>query len=72
MIKITVERRYGTVTVRSGVTAPSIERAMELAGEGAVLVLPIEPDAFFQTPGATQGTEELSVSGRTGPAEMAS
>ena len=72
MIRVTVERRYGTVRVRSRVTAPSIERAMELAGGGAILVLPIEPDAFFQTPGAPQGIEKLSVSGETEPAEMAS
>lgn len=72
MIKVTVERRYGAVTVRSRVTAPSIERALEIAGEGAILVLPIEPDAFFQMPGAPQGVEKLSVSGESVSAELAS
>ena len=64
MIKITAERRYGAVTVKSRVTAPSIERAMELAGKGANLVLPIEPDAFFQAPGATEGVEKVHELGR--------
>ena len=37
---------------------------MELAGKGANLVLPIEPDAFFQAPGATEGVEKLHELGR--------
>ncbi len=39
MITLTVERRYGTATVRSRVTAPSIGRALELCGEDARIVL---------------------------------
>ena len=64
MIKVTVERRYGAVNVRSRVTATSIDRAMELAGEGASLVLPTEPDAFFQRGGAPEDVERLPDPGR--------
>jgi hypothetical protein len=70
MIKVTVERRYGSVTVKSRVTAPSIERAMELAGGDASLVLPIEPDAFFQASEATEGVENVHELGRKELAEM--
>jgi hypothetical protein len=68
MIRVTVERRYGAVTVRSRVTAPSIQRAMELAGESASLVLPIEPDAFFQATGVPEDVERLPDPGLVGRA----
>ena len=42
MVNVTFERRFGSATVKSRVTAPSIERAVELAGEGAHIVFPIE------------------------------
>jgi hypothetical protein len=35
MISIRVEKRRGKATVRFRVTAPSIERALEIAGEDA-------------------------------------
>jgi hypothetical protein len=47
MISIRVEKRYGDVTVYSRVTAPSIERALEIAGEGAKVVFPIDGEEFF-------------------------
>lgn len=65
MINVTIERRYGTATVRSRVTAPSIERAMQLAGEGARLVFPVDPEAFFQPADAPEGIEKLPGPGRT-------
>jgi hypothetical protein len=46
-ISIRVERRYGTAIIRSSVTAPSIEQALKLAGEGARVVFPIDGEAFF-------------------------
>jgi hypothetical protein len=54
MIRVTVEIREGTLTHRTQVTAPSIERALEIAGGGKPgsrvrLVFPIEPEAFFVT-----------------------
>ena len=47
MITIHVEKRYGSSTVRSCVTAPSIEQALKLAGEAARVVFPIDGQAFF-------------------------
>jgi hypothetical protein len=52
MIRVTVEIREGALTYRVRVTATSIERALEIAGEGKTgrrvrLVFPIDPDVFF-------------------------
>jgi hypothetical protein len=52
MICVTVEIREGTVTRRARLTTSSIERALELAGEGKPgrsvrLVFPIDSEAFF-------------------------
>ena len=54
MIRVTVEIREGALTHRTRVSAPSIERALKIAGGGkpgrrVSLVLPIEPEAFFVT-----------------------
>ena len=58
MITLRVEKRYGNVLVRSRVTAASIEGALELAGEGARVVFPIDGEAFFAKADvrATEGT----------------
>ena len=47
MITIHVQKRYGPSTVRSCVTAPTIEQALLLAGGSARVVFPIDGDAFF-------------------------
>jgi hypothetical protein len=47
MITIHVKKRYGSTTVRSCVTAPTIEQALLLAGEGARVVFPIDGETFF-------------------------
>ena len=52
MIQVTVEIRAGALTYRVRVTVPSIERALEIAGEGKPgrrvrLDFPIDPDVFF-------------------------
>ena len=50
MITVTVEKRYGAngdTKVRARISAITIERAVEMAGEGARLVLPIDGEAFF-------------------------
>jgi hypothetical protein len=47
MVSISVEKRHGTVNVHFRVTAPSIERALEVAGEGANVVFPIDGREFF-------------------------
>jgi hypothetical protein len=52
MVRVTVEVREGALTNRVRVTAPSIERALEIVGEGKPgrrvrLLFPIDPEAFF-------------------------
>ena len=54
MIRVAVEIREGALTHRTRVTAPSIERALKIAGGGKPgrrvrIVFPIEPEAFFVT-----------------------
>ncbi|MDQ3316866.1 MAG: hypothetical protein M3522_05965 [Actinomycetota bacterium] len=47
MITITATKRYGATTLRVRVSAPTIERALELAGPGARVEFPIDGEAFF-------------------------
>jgi hypothetical protein len=61
MIRVTVEIRDGALTYRVRVTATSIERAVEIAGEGKPgrrvrLVFPIDPEVFF-LPAASRNRE---------------
>jgi hypothetical protein len=54
MIRVAVEIREGALTHRTRVTAPSIERALKIAGgekpgRRVPLTFPIEPEAFFVT-----------------------
>jgi hypothetical protein len=54
MIRVSVEISQSALTNRMQVTAPSIERALKIAGRGKPgrrvrLVFPIEPEAFFVT-----------------------
>ena len=57
LIRVTVEVREGALTRREGITAPSIERAMGIAGDGKPgrkvrLLFPINPEAFFASEGS--------------------
>jgi hypothetical protein len=52
MLCMTVEIREGAVTRRVRITAPSIERALEMAGDGKPgrkvrLLFPLGPEAVF-------------------------
>jgi hypothetical protein len=52
MIRISIEVREGAMTRRVQISASSIERALELAGDGSPgrtvrLHFPIDPEAFF-------------------------
>jgi len=52
MICVTVEIRDGALTHRAQLTAPSIERALRIAGDGTPgrgvrVLFPIDPEAFF-------------------------
>lgn len=70
MIRVTIEQKRGPVTRRVAVTAPSIARALELAGAGrdgieAKVLFPIDPDTYFVPEGsgesaAPEGAEELA------------
>lgn len=52
LICVTIEIREGALTHRVQITAPSIERALKVAGGGKParrvrLLFPIDPEAFF-------------------------
>ena len=52
MICVTFEVREGVLTRRVRITAPSVERAIKMAGDGkpgrrARLLFPMDPEAFF-------------------------
>ena len=58
MICVSVEIREGALTYRARLTAPSIERALKIAGGGKPgrrvrLVFPIDPGAFFDPAGSS-------------------
>jgi hypothetical protein len=55
MIEVSVEKRHGAATVRFGVIAGSIERAIELAGEDSRMVFPIDPERFSVQGEAAEG-----------------
>ena len=55
MITLKVERSYGSATVRARVTAPSMERALELYGRDVRVV---EPERSF-VPQDAAGPAEL-------------
>ncbi len=59
MICVSAEIREGALTRRVWVTAPSIERALKIAGAGKPsrrvgLVFPMDPEAFFVPEGYGQ------------------
>jgi hypothetical protein len=65
MIKVTVEVGEGAVSRRVRITAPSMGRALELAGRGKPsrevrVVFPIDPESFFA--GAVRLEEAVSAS----------
>ncbi len=54
MISVTIEVREATLMRRVQITAPSIERALEIAGEGKPgrrvrLLYPIDPGGLLRT-----------------------
>jgi hypothetical protein len=48
VITVTVEKKYGPVTVNAKVSAPSIEEAVDKFGPDARVVFPIDGDTFFE------------------------
>ena len=63
MVRVTVEVREGAFPYRVRIIAPSIERALEIAGAGKAgrrvrLLFPIDPEAFFVSAGS--GTREAA------------
>lgn len=60
MITVTIVKSYGPAIVRARITASSIERALELAGESARVQFPIEPEAFFAPADSAESVEEIS------------
>jgi hypothetical protein len=65
MIRVSVEIREGALTYRAWVTAPSIDRALEIVGGGKPgrrvrFLFPIYPDAFFVTAAASPTSREAA------------
>jgi hypothetical protein len=59
MICVTVEIREGAPAHRVRIAAPSIERAMQMAGEGKPgrrvrLLFPIDPESYFVPEGSSR------------------
>jgi len=59
MVCVNVEIREGVFTHRVWISAPSIERALEIAGEGKPrggvrLLFPIDAEAFFVPDGSDE------------------
>ena len=67
MITVTIEQKKGAFTRRVRVTAPSIERALQISGGEASageanatparVVFPIDGEAFFAPPAASEGID---------------
>ncbi len=65
MVSVTFDIKEKAVNRRVRITAASIERALELAGEGkpgkeVCMVFPIDPEAFFVGSGASPGLVEAA------------
>ena len=47
MITVTIEKNYGAATIKARVSAPTIERAVAIAGPNARIEFPIDGERFF-------------------------
>ncbi len=56
MITVTMKKSHGATTLRAKVSAPTIERAVELACPGARVEFPIDTETFF-APVANEGID---------------
>lgn len=61
MVTVMIEKTYGSATVRASVTAPSIERALQVAGPRARVIFPLDPDLFFATDAAMESVEPAAM-----------
>jgi hypothetical protein len=65
MISVSVEIREGALIYRAQVTAPPVERALEIMGERKPgrrvrRLFPIDPNAFFVTAAASRSSREAA------------
>jgi hypothetical protein len=58
MVTIRVVKRYGSATVHYCVTAPSVEQALALSGEGARVVFPIDGEMSSPPPARENPSSE--------------
>ena len=58
MVTVKIEKSYGAATIRSSITAPSIKRALKIAGPGAKVLFPLDPDTFFANDSAREHVGE--------------
>ena len=65
MITVIVKKTHGAETVRASISAPSIEEAVRIAGEGTHVEFPIDEELFFAPqrgyPVAKEGTDYASM-----------
>ena len=65
IITVIVKKTHGAKTVRTSISAPSIEEAVRIAGEGTRLEFPIDEELFFAAqrgyPVAKEGTDYASM-----------
>ena len=47
MITVTMKKSHGATTLRAKVSAPTIERAVEIAGPGARVEFPVDGETYF-------------------------
>ncbi len=59
MVTVQIEKRYGAATVRSSITARSIELALEIAGPGAEVLFPLDPETFFTHDDTVEAGEHI-------------
>jgi len=56
MITVAIKKSHGATTLRAKVSAPTIERAVEIAGPGARVEFPVDGETFF-APAANEGID---------------
>lgn len=61
MVTVKIEKTYGRAMVRASITAPSIERALQIAGPRARAIFPQKPTSFFVPDAAAEALEPAAM-----------
>lgn len=71
MIRVAVEIRTHAVVRRVRITSESIERTLELCGENARIVFPIETDSYFALKDTAESVKEQPTGASVRRAQLA-